>query len=104
MSTVVTQTPVVLDEDSDYIPWLEVIQTAADKFQLWDYVNPKIQPGELKVLEKPVEPTPKSVRTSATTQAEGGAMSLWGTSCYMVLLPSGLRLTLARIMEVKLTR
>ena len=42
MSTVVTQTPVVLDEDSDYIPWLEVIQTAANKFQLWDYVNPKI--------------------------------------------------------------
>jgi len=71
MSTVVTQTPVVLDEDSDYIPWLEVIQTAADKFQLWDYVNPKIQPGELKVLEIPVEPTPKSLRTPVTPAAEG---------------------------------
>ena len=42
MSTVIAQTPVVLDEDSDYIPWLEVIQTTADKFQLWDYINPKI--------------------------------------------------------------
>ena len=71
MSTVVTQTPVVLDEDSDYIPQLEVIQTAADKFQLQDYVNPKIQPGELKVLEIPVEPTPKSLRTPVTPAAGG---------------------------------
>ncbi len=71
MSTVVAQTPVVLDEDSDYIPWLEVIQTVADKFQLWDYVNPKIQPGELKVLKKLVEPILKSLRTPATPVAEG---------------------------------
>ena len=74
MSTVVTQTPVVLDEDSDYIPWLEIIQTTADKFQLWDYVNPKIQPGELKVLEIPVEPTPKSLRT-LVTPATGGVQA-----------------------------
>jgi len=42
MSAVATPTPVILDGDSDYIPWIELIKTAAEKHQLWAHINPSI--------------------------------------------------------------
>ena len=64
-STVVNITLVILDDEKDWMPWIEVIRTAAG--DLWDYVNPAIPTKRLKKLQEPVEPTPASVHTPSLT-------------------------------------
>ena len=78
-STVVSITPVILDDEKDWMPWIEVIRTAAG--DLWDYVNPAIPTKRLKKLQEPVEPTPASVHTPSLTpssQTQDGNSSVAG--------------------------
>jgi hypothetical protein len=68
-SKVITVTPVILEEEKDWLPWIEVIRTAAG--DLWDFVNPSVPLANLKTLEEPIEPTPatvKAVTTPSSTQ------------------------------------
>ena len=47
-STVVSITLVILDNEKDWMPWIEVIRTVAR--DLWDYVNLAILTKRLKKL------------------------------------------------------
>jgi len=70
LSKVITVTPVILEEEKDWLPWIEVIQTVTG--DLWDFVNPSVSLANLKRLEEPTEPTlvtVKAVNTPGFTQA-----------------------------------
>ena len=57
-----TPTNVVLEDDKDWIPWLEVTKTVALEHQLWDYINPSVALEKLIKLEAPAEPTLASIK------------------------------------------
>ena len=65
-------TTVILENDDDYLPWIEIIHTAADKHSLQDYIDPTRTASQLKRLEPPTKPTPASVKAQplAATPAE----------------------------------
>jgi hypothetical protein len=63
-SKVITVTPVILEEEKDWLPWIEVIRTAAG--DLWDFVNPSVSLANLKRLEEPTEPTLETVKAINT--------------------------------------
>jgi hypothetical protein len=45
---------------------MQTIETAAVQAEIWDYVNPDTEQSELPILEKPEEPTVKTVNPAAT--------------------------------------
>ncbi len=63
-SKVITVTPVILGEEKDWLPWIEMIRTAAG--DLWDFVNPSVPLASLKKLEETIEPTPATVKAVVT--------------------------------------
>jgi hypothetical protein len=63
-SKVITVTPVILEEEKDWLPWIEVIRTAAG--DLWDFVNPSVPLANLKTLEEPIEPTLATIKAIIT--------------------------------------
>jgi len=60
-----TTTPfnIILDDDKDWLPWLEIIKSVAIENDLWDHINPSVSPERLKKLVDPIEPTPASVKS-----------------------------------------
>jgi hypothetical protein len=59
-SKVIIVTPVILEEEKDWILWIKVIRTAAGN--LWDYVNPSVPLIQLKKLKEPTEPILETVK------------------------------------------
>ena len=57
-----TTTNVVLEDDKDWIPWLEVTKTVALEHQLWDHINPSVALENLTKLEALAEPILASIK------------------------------------------
>jgi hypothetical protein len=62
MLTIVTQVPVILKEEKDWQPWLELIKSASLKQGLWEYINPSMPWELVPKLEWPIRPTPNTVK------------------------------------------
>jgi Reverse transcriptase (RNA-dependent DNA polymerase)/Pol polyprotein, beta-barrel domain len=64
-----TTKAVILDNPSDWEPWLFVVKTIADGGDTWKYIDPSIEP-EPVVPGRPEIPTPKDVNPAKTTILE----------------------------------
>jgi hypothetical protein len=68
MSTSIIQTPVILKEEKDWQPWLELIKSASLKQGLWEYINPSTPWSQVPRLERPIRPTPSTVKPPTVHQ------------------------------------
>jgi hypothetical protein len=64
MTTTQREISITLTCQADWDEWIEVIQTIATGYGIWDYVDPS--KPDLIALAEPVRPTPNDVRPSST--------------------------------------
>jgi hypothetical protein len=62
MTTKVNRLAVVLKDEKDWYPFIELVQTAALKHKIWEYVNPNTKAVDLPQLIAPKEPTYSDIR------------------------------------------
>jgi hypothetical protein len=67
MSTIITQSPVILVGDKDWDAWKALIHTYSMEQDLWKYINPSTSKHLLPELTKPLRPEPKDVKAPGTT-------------------------------------
>jgi hypothetical protein len=75
MSNTTSQSSVILHTEKDWDSWIELIKSAALKFELWEYINPYTAKDKVPVLSEPEQPSPTSIRGTATPaeQREGSS-------------------------------
>ena len=64
-----TAKTVILDQPSDWKPWLFIVKTMADGGDIWIYINPDLQ-TEPVIPIRPNRPTPQDVNVNKTTVVE----------------------------------
>ncbi|POS84372.1 protein phosphatase 2A regulatory subunit PR55, partial [Erysiphe pulchra] len=57
-------TSIVLKSKVDWEPWVELIQTSANEYDVWKFVNPMVKKENLAVLTEPKKPTYSDVKAS----------------------------------------
>jgi len=82
MSALAIQTPVILKEEKDWQPWLELIKSASLKYGLWEYINPSTPWAQVPRLERPIRPTPNTVKPSTVHQEDGGSSNTQQSSLH----------------------
>jgi hypothetical protein len=65
MASTTTKT-VILDQPSDWEPWLFVVRTIADGGDTWEYLNPDLDTEPI-VPNRPIMPTPQEVNPAKTS-------------------------------------
>jgi hypothetical protein len=82
--TAATQTLVILKEEKDWQPWIELIKSASLKYGLWDYINRSIQWAQVPRLERPIRLTLSTVKPllAHQIQEDGGSSNTQQSSLH----------------------